>query len=89
MFVKDVNIPDGFVLGAGSQFTKIWEMNNKGPVEWPQGTVLQFVGGDRMFGENDNKMTNPDFKIVLADVGQSVRVSADLKAPSVPGRYIS
>ncbi|KAG0100398.1 hypothetical protein BGZ93_001862, partial [Podila epicladia] len=89
MFVKDVNIPDGFVLGAGSQFTKIWEMNNKGPEAWPEGTMLQFVGGDRMFGENDNKMVNPDFKIPLADVGQSARVSADLKAPSVPGRYIS
>ncbi|KAG0031517.1 hypothetical protein BGZ81_001065 [Podila clonocystis] len=89
MFVKDVNIPDGFVLGASSQFTKIWEMNNKGPGAWPQGTVLQFVGGDRMFGENDDKMKNPDFKITLAEVGESVRVSADLKAPSVPGRYIS
>lgn len=89
MFVKDVNIHDGFVLGTGSQFTKTWEMNNKGPGEWPQGTVLQFVGGDRMFGENDNEVKNPDFKITLADVGKSVCVSADLKAPNVPGRYIS
>lgn len=89
MFVKDVNIPDGFVLSTGSPFTKTWEMNNKGPGEWAQGTVLQFVGGDRMFGEDDNQMKNPDYKVTLADVGKSVRVSADLKAPSVPGRYIS
>ncbi|KAG0087268.1 hypothetical protein BGZ93_011062 [Podila epicladia] len=89
VFVKDINIFDGTVIQAGSQFLKIWELSNTGPSEWPVDTVLQYVGGDRMFTDSDMDVRNPEFKIVLAGVGESVCVTADLKAPAHPGRYIS
>ncbi|KAG0320193.1 hypothetical protein BG000_003662 [Podila horticola] len=89
VFVKDINIFDGTVIQAGSQFLKIWELSNTGPSEWPVDTVLQYVGGDRMFTDSDVDVRNPEFKIVLASVGDSVCVTADLKAPALPGRYIS
>lgn len=89
VFVKDINIFDGTVIQAGSQFLKIWELSNTGPSEWPVDTVLQYVGGDRMFTDSDVDVRNPEFKIVLAIVGESVCVTADLKAPALPGRYIS
>ncbi|KAI8363755.1 hypothetical protein B0O80DRAFT_21429 [Mortierella sp. GBAus27b] len=89
MLVKDINIHDGTVIQAGSQFLKIWEMLNEGPSEWPQDTVVQFVGGDRMFSDEQMEDQFPNFKIPLAVVGKSVCVKADLKAPALPGRYIS
>ncbi|KAG0230316.1 hypothetical protein BGW42_001058 [Actinomortierella wolfii] len=88
-FVRDVNLFDGTVIQAGSQFLKIWEMKNEGPREWPEGVVLQFVGGDRMFLEEHEHVTMPEFKVERPNVGQTFWVYADLKAPSAPGRYIS
>ncbi|KAF9086970.1 hypothetical protein BGX23_008430 [Mortierella sp. AD031] len=88
-FVKDINISDGTTIQAGSQFLKIWEMSNPGPADWPKGTVLQFVGGDRMFADADADEHSPHFNIPLAVVGDSVCVTSDLKAPAHPGRYIS
>jgi len=89
MLVKDINIHDGTVIQAGSQFLKIWEMSNEGPNEWPQDTVVQFVGGDRMFSDEQVDIKFPHFKVPLAAIGKSVCVKADLKAPALPGRYIS
>ncbi|KAF9352843.1 hypothetical protein BGX26_009359 [Mortierella sp. AD094] len=88
-FVKDINLHDGTVIQAGSQFLKIWEMLNTGPGEWPKDTAIQYVGGDRMFTDADMDVKTPYFKIPLAAVDESVCVTADLKAPSQPGRYIS
>ncbi|KAF9993734.1 hypothetical protein BGZ80_001745 [Entomortierella chlamydospora] len=88
-FVKDINLHDGTVIQAGSQFLKIWEMFNTGPSEWPKDTVIQYVGGDRMFSDADMDVKAPCFKIPMAAVDESVCVTADLKAPSQPGRYIS
>lgn len=89
LFIKDININDGTTIQAGSQFLKIWEMSNPGAGAWPQDTVLQFVGGDRMFADVDANKTSPHFKIPLAPVCESVCVTADLKAPPQPGRYVS
>jgi len=89
LFVKNINIHDGTVIQAGSQFLKIWEMSNPGPEEWPKDTAVQFVGGDRMFTDADLNEKNLCFRITLAKVGESVCVTADLKAPSLPGRYVS
>ncbi|KAF9433278.1 hypothetical protein BGZ76_009668 [Entomortierella beljakovae] len=89
IFVKDINLHDGTVIQAGSQFLKIWEMFNPGPNEWAKDTVVQFVGGDRMFTDADADVKLPSFKIPLPGVGKSDCVTADLKAPSQPGRYIS
>ncbi|KAF9162476.1 hypothetical protein DFQ26_003530 [Actinomortierella ambigua] len=88
-FMSDVNLFDGTIIQAGSQFLKIWEMQNEGPREWPEGVVLQFVGGDRMFLEGQDHIATPEFKVEKPSVGQALWVYADLKAPSVPGRYIS
>ncbi|KAF9561051.1 hypothetical protein EC968_005867 [Mortierella alpina] len=89
LFVKNINIHDGTVIQAGSQFLKIWEMSNPGPDEWPKDTAVQFVGGDRMFTDADLNEKSLCFKVTLAKVGESVCVTADLKAPSLPGRYVS
>jgi hypothetical protein len=89
IFVKDITLKDGSILQSNSTFVKVWEMSNSGPDAWPEGTVLQFVGGDRMFTEDDKNIKSPEIKVSQAGVGEFVCISATLKAPSIPGRYIS
>ncbi|KAG0345796.1 hypothetical protein BG004_003078 [Podila humilis] len=88
-FVRDSNFPDGSPVHPGMTLTKSWEMHNMGPEAWPEGTVLQFVGGDRMFGEEENMLKNPEFKIDLASANNTTNVAVELQAPRIPGRYIS
>ncbi|KAF9095829.1 hypothetical protein BGX23_012562 [Mortierella sp. AD031] len=89
IFVKDITLKDGSAVQSNADIVKVWEMSNSGPGVWPEGTVLQFVGGDRMFTEDDKDAKSPEIKVSQAAVGEYVCISANLKAPSVPGRYIS
>ncbi|KAF8974812.1 hypothetical protein BGZ46_009709 [Entomortierella lignicola] len=82
-FVKDITLKDGSVVPAGAYFLKVWEMANSGLHDWPEGTELQFVGGDKMFEQS------LEVKVTPANVGEYVCISANLKAPTIPGRYIS
>ncbi|KAF9345753.1 hypothetical protein BGX26_002772 [Mortierella sp. AD094] len=86
-FVKDITLKDGSTVHTGASFLKVWEMANSGPQDWPEGTVLQFVGGDKMFVQDDS--SSLEVKVGPAFVGECVCISANLKAPTVPGRYIS
>ncbi|KAF9579990.1 hypothetical protein BGW38_003533 [Lunasporangiospora selenospora] len=88
-FVKDINLHDGTVIQAGSQFLKIWETLNCGKEQWPEGTTLRFISGDKMFTDTDIHLEEPSFKIPIAAVQESVCITADLKAPAQPGRYVS
>ncbi|CAG8656232.1 7940_t:CDS:10, partial [Funneliformis mosseae] len=92
-FIEDVNIPDGTVLVPQAQFLKIWKMSNNGGVTWPESTVLQFVGGQRMFNDslvkNGEEGTAPYIPVGAVEVGKTLDISADLQAPSEPGKYVS
>ncbi|KAF9922004.1 hypothetical protein FBU30_007924 [Linnemannia zychae] len=88
-FVKDITLKDGSAMKSSATFVKVWEMSNPGPDVWPEGTVLQFVGGDRMFIEEEKMMNCPEIKVSQVKVGENTCISATLKAPSIPGRYIS
>ncbi|KAG0321768.1 hypothetical protein BGZ99_003702 [Dissophora globulifera] len=89
VFVKDITVKDHSVVAAGSPFVKVWEMTNTGSSEWPEGTVLQFVGGDRMFAETDSDVSSPEVKVSAVGADESLCISTNLVAPTVPGRYIS
>ncbi|KAK5815341.1 hypothetical protein F5H01DRAFT_345557 [Linnemannia elongata] len=89
IFVKDITLKDGSAMQLNATFMKVWEMSNSGPDIWPEGTVLQFVGGDRMFTEEEENVKSPEIKVSQAGVGEYVCISATLRAPSIPGRYIS
>ncbi|KAF8931717.1 hypothetical protein BGZ58_007460 [Dissophora ornata] len=88
-FVKDITFKDGAVVRPGSEFVKIWEMVNPGPNEWPEGIVLQFVGGDRMFKDEDADVNSPEVKVSPVGADEALCITANLKAPTHPGRYIS
>ncbi|KAM3586007.1 hypothetical protein VKS41_002538 [Umbelopsis sp. WA50703] len=84
-FVDDVNIPDGTVVVARSRFLKIWNMANEGNQEWPQGTQLMFCGGDMLSPSS----ATTTFAVPVTKSGKNAYVTADLQAPSKPGRYVS
>ncbi|KAF8948629.1 hypothetical protein BGZ47_003563 [Haplosporangium gracile] len=89
IFVKDITLKDGSKIQSNATFMKVWEMSNSDPEIWPEGTVLQFMGGDRMFTEEEKNVKSPEIKVSQAGIGEYVCISATLKAPSIPGRYIS
>ncbi|KAF9364133.1 hypothetical protein BGX34_002450, partial [Mortierella sp. NVP85] len=87
-FVKDLAFKDGAAIQAGEPFLKVWELKNTGPSGWPEGTTLQFVGGDRMFIDDDaNKKTEATVSPIGAN--EQTCIGLPLEAPANPGRYIS
>ena len=46
-FILDVTVMDGTPMSPSTLFTKIWRMRNNGTVNWPVGTQLLWIGGDR------------------------------------------
>jgi hypothetical protein len=80
-FVADVNIPDGSILPAGTQFSKTWRLKNTGTCTWTPEYAIVLESGDAMSG--------PAAQKINASVvpGQTIDVSVPLKAPGSPGSY--
>jgi next-to-BRCA1 protein 1 len=84
-FVADINIPDGQIFTPGAEFVKSWRMRNDGRGSWPADTELVFVAGDWLMID-----TSVRFKVGAVPPGEEVDVwTGELKAPDVPGKYIS
>jgi len=47
-FVNDA-VADGTVMAPNKTFRQTWKLYNPGPLAWPAGTDVRFVGGDTMF----------------------------------------
>jgi len=80
-FVSDVSFPDGSEVPVNSKFTKIWKMRNEGKSEWPAGTKLIWVGGDKIGHVGDVPVPS------VAPNGE-VNISIDLVAPAAAGKYV-
>jgi len=81
-FVKDVSIPDGFVLSPGSSFVKTWRLKNKGTCAWTSAYSLIFASGHQMSGPVSVPIpgnVNP---------GGTIDVSVNLTAPATEGHFI-
>lgn len=66
---------------------KSWRLENDGTEVWSEGTKLVFVGGMRMGAFAGAPMT---YDVGIVQIGQVADVCAgDMKAPDMPGRYIS
>jgi len=80
-FVKDVSIPDGTVLSAGSSFVKTWRLKNTGTCAWTSAYSLIFSSGDQMNGPLSVSLPGN----VLP--GETVDISVTLTTPASAGRY--
>ena len=92
VFVADVTIPDGTIFqdsnakGArpGSDFQKIWRVQNTGTCKWDEGYTLAFVGGDDDLNPKSVKFDSSDD---FVDAGATADLGLTLTAPKFPGKY--
>jgi hypothetical protein len=78
--VADVTVPDGSQVKPGEAFVKTWRFTSSGNCAWEKGAALVFQSGEKM----DAPASVPVDPI---EVGKSVEVSVNLKAPAAPGAY--
>ncbi|OOF98528.1 hypothetical protein ASPCADRAFT_204265 [Aspergillus carbonarius ITEM 5010] len=96
-FIRDT-VPDDTTMAPNKSFEQTWTVFNPGPLSWPVGTDVRFVGGDSMFNVDtnhplsmdsisaameSNKLTEP------LEPGHSVDFTVTLKTPSRQGTAIS
>lgn len=78
VYIKDVTIPDGTIIGPGQAFTKTWQVSNTGTCTWSATYQIILISGDAMSGKATaiGKIVGP---------GQSADVSVALTAPATTG----
>ncbi len=81
-FYADVTIPDGTLFPGGESFTKTWKLRNVGTCTWDNGYGIVFGRGEQMGAEGLIALTQS-----IAP-GGIVDVSADLTAPTAPGKHV-
>ncbi|RAH58222.1 ZZ type zinc finger domain protein [Aspergillus piperis CBS 112811] len=96
-FIRDT-VPDDTTLPPNTAFEQTWTLFNPGPLSWPAGTDVRFVGGDSMFNVNtshplsmdaisaameSNKLSEP------LEPGHSADFTVTLRTPSRQGSAIS
>ena len=96
-YVRDT-VSDGTTMSPNMPFRQTWTLYNPGPIAWPAGSDVRFVGGDTMFNVDSerpsslqsvaaamqsNKLSAP------LEPGQSADFSVLLRSPSREGSAIS
>lgn len=80
-FVCDVNLVDRTEVFPSMSLVKTWRLMNDGTIEWPEGSKLIFLRGDRqLLGETE------EFPVPPAKVGETIEVSVLAVTPQQPGR---
>ncbi|RDW87167.1 ZZ type zinc finger domain protein [Aspergillus mulundensis] len=96
-FLEDT-ISDGTTMKPNQVFQQTWKLYNPGPLAWPAGSNVRFVGGDPMFNVDTNHPTSlasvtaamESNKLSQSlEAGQSTDFTVSLKAPNRPGTAIS
>lgn len=77
-FITDVTIPDGTVVRPGTQFVKVWEIQNTGSVRWHDRYLQR---DDLPLGPNDCR-TPRRIPVGNTSPGERVKIAVDVTAPS-------
>jgi hypothetical protein len=83
LFIKDVTIPDGTILGRGTNFTKVWRVQNVGSCTWSPSYSVVLVSGNG-FGAS-TIVWMPGYVYP----GNSIDLSVNMTAPNTDGHYQS
>ena len=80
-FIKDITVPDGTDISAGTAFTKTWRLKNIGTCTWTTDFDLTFVSG--------NALSAPAAVDINSNVrpGEVVDLSLQMVAPNKAGSY--
>lgn len=79
-FIKDLTIPHRTIVGPHENLIKTWQFQNTGSTQWPEGTRLVFLRGDRQLSMEE------EFDVPRAQPGEVVEVSALLNTGGQFGR---
>ncbi|KAL4792284.1 hypothetical protein BDV19DRAFT_368866 [Aspergillus venezuelensis] len=96
-FLEDT-VADGTVMRPNQVFQQTWKLYNPGPLAWPAGSNVRFVGGDSMFNVDTNQPSSLE-EVTAAmesnklskplEAGQSAEFTVTLKTPKRIGTAIS
>jgi hypothetical protein len=83
-YVADVTYPDNSVIKAGTNFEKIWRVQNTGTCLWDDGYKLAFIAGDQALDPASFEFKDSaDF----VSGGETADIGVDLTAPLAEGTY--
>jgi|GEM_PF-1006506 len=80
-FVENITIPVNSYLTGGSNFTKIWRVNNTGTCDW--------IGYELIHASGDLMGTGSPRALPMIAAGNNADIAVDMVAPSSPGTYSS
>ncbi|GAD92189.1 ZZ type zinc finger domain protein [Paecilomyces variotii No. 5] len=78
LFIRDT-IADGSKVAPNQVLQQTWTLHNPGPLVWPAGCSVHFVGGDSMFNLESNV---PSSLGSIKDAMESNRISEEVKPGS-------
>jgi len=86
VYVADVTYPDNSTIKPGTDFEKIWRIQNTGTCPWDEGYTLAFVSGDQALDPTSFEFTrSADF----VSAGETADIGVDLTAPLAEGTYFA
>ena len=89
-FIGDVTLADGIKVKPGQILQKVWSMKNNGDKAWPEGTRLQFIGGDvtpaPASAAGDAAWSDAAL-VPAAMPGQVINIALDIQTPQELGRF--
>ncbi|KAH0292931.1 hypothetical protein M436DRAFT_38839 [Aureobasidium namibiae CBS 147.97] len=94
VFVGD-RVPDGTVIAPNARFVQSWVLRNPGPLSWPAGCSVRFVGGDNMLNIDNTRVAAgaeaSESNVVGREVlpGEQFPFTVMMKAPAREGKCIS
>ncbi len=80
-FINHITFPPGTNVSAGSNFTKVWQVNNNGTCDWI-GYELILTSGDLLGAGSPQALP-------VISMGNNANISVDMAAPASPGTYNS
>jgi hypothetical protein len=79
-FVQHVTLADRSKVEANSRIRKTWKVKNIGACAWPDGCILMFQSGDKVFEARE-------FVTRSVYPGEEIDLSIDVTTPARGGRY--
>lgn len=83
-YIADVTYPDNTVVRPGTNFQKVWRVQNTGTCLWDDGYKLAFIAGDRALDPVSFEFRDSED---FVSGGETADLGVELTAPVAEGTY--